>query len=129
MLHYFYPLHLLSTVNARHQNVRTSGFVFIYFPTNALGFARKEGFALDGRVRTVLIVILHFCVGEHCLAAKCVVVAHELHITQLLVYFFFYRDELWVFALHWALSCLFREFVQTDLVKAAMALFALPGFD
>jgi hypothetical protein len=57
------------------------------------------------------------------------IVADELHALELLLDLFFYTYEAWFTAHHWALACFFCELVETNLVEAVLALFALPGIN
>lgn len=80
MLHYLDALNLLAAVNARHQHIRTRGFVLVDFLADAFSLTKTKSLTFDRSVSAVLIVVLNFCVCEHSCATKGVVVAHKFHI-------------------------------------------------
>jgi len=90
VFHNVHSLYFFATVNAGHQNIRAHCFMLVNFFPNALSFALLKRRALYWCESADLIVLLDLGVGEYLLATQVEVIAHELHVLELLFHFLFY---------------------------------------
>ena len=111
MFHDANTLNLLSAIDARNHDVRTSSLMHIDILAETLCLARWECLTFHRLKIAELIMILYFLIIKRLLAAKWFVFAHELHRLKLLFYFLFYVYESGFLALHRTLACFFSEFI------------------
>lgn len=126
MIHYVHSFNFYSTVYAWNKYVRANGLVFFDVSSNTLLFTFLVSLTLSRRKLAQSVVVLDFFVRKNLLAAELLVVANKLHIFKLLFDFFFNVDKAGLVAEHRALTCFFRELVETNLVEPIVALLALP---
>ena len=129
VLHDVHPLDWLAAVDARHLDVGTDRLMLLYVFPYGFGLALRVGDALGDSVVALEIVALNLVVAENLGAAHFGIVAHELHTGKFFLDFLLDRDEAWLGTHHGTLACFLGEFVQADLMKSTVALFALPGLD
>jgi hypothetical protein len=89
-------------------------------------FALRKGWALYLFECAGKGVLLHFRVGENLVAAEGLVCTDELHLFELGLNFLLHRYEFGFCAHQWALPGFLCEFVQANLVKPLVTLFAFP---
>ena len=121
-----HTLYLDATVNTWNKNVWTNCLMLLDVSSNTLLFALREGFTFCGCELANSVVVLHFFVGQNLLTAKVLVITNKLHIFKLLFHLLFNVNEARFAAKHGTLTGFFGKFVETDLVKAVVALLTLP---
>jgi hypothetical protein len=129
MVHDVDPLNHFAAVNAWHLNVWARCLMHFYFLPETLGLADSISLTLNRLEVANLIVMLHLVVAEHLVTAEVFILAHELHLVELLFNFLLDRYEAGFLAHHRALASLFGKLVQTNLMKSLLALFTLPWLD